>query len=194
MMGIKCEFSWLFFFFWFLWSYVILIFPVVVVQLPSCVQLFETPWIAACQASLSLTISWSLPKFMFIASMMPSSTLILWCPLLLLPSTFLSIRDYSNETSVCIRWTKYLSFRFSISSSSEYSGLISLNIDRFDLLAVQGNFRSFLQHRRSRAWILWHSTFFKVQLSHAHTTTGKTIAMTIWTFVSRVMSAFQHGV
>ena len=109
-----------------------------VVQLPSRVRLFVTPWAAACQASLSLTIFRSLPKFMSIALVMPSSHLILWCPLLLLPSIFPSIRDFSNESTVCIKWPKYWSFSFSISLSNEYSGLISLKIDWFDLLAVQG--------------------------------------------------------
>ena len=101
-----------------------------------------TPWTTAHQASLSLTISWSLPKFMFIASVMPSSYLILWCPLLLLPSIFSSIRDFSSESAVCIRWPKYWSFSFSINPSNEYSGLISLKIDWFDFSTVQGNLRS----------------------------------------------------
>ena len=118
---------------------------VVVVQWPSHVWLFATPWTAACQAALSLTISWSLPKFMFIASVMPPSHFILWCPLLLLPSIVPSTRDFSNEWSLWIRWPKYWSFSFSISPSSEYSGLISINIDWFHLLAVQGTFRSLLQ-------------------------------------------------
>jgi len=123
----------------------------VVVWSPSCVWLFVTPWTAAAQASLSLTISWNLPQFMFIASVMPSSHLILWHPLLLLPSIFSSYRDFSNESSVCIRWPKYWSFSFSISLSIEYSGLISLNTDWFDLLAIQGIFRNLLQHHSLKA-------------------------------------------
>ena len=119
---------------------------VAVVQLSSCVWLFVTPWTAACQSSLSLTISWSLPKFMFVASVMLSSQLILWRSLLLLPSIFSSIRDFSNELFVHIWWPKYWSFSFSISPSSEYSGLISLKIHWFDLLALQGTLRSLLQH------------------------------------------------
>ena len=119
---------------------------VAVVQLSSCVWLFVTPWTAACQSSLSFTISWSLPKFMFIALVMPSSHLIFRYPLLLLPSIFPSIRDFSKELSVHIWWPKYWSFSFSISPSSEYSGLISLKIHWFDLLALQGTLRSILQH------------------------------------------------
>jgi len=144
-----------------------------------------TRWTAACQASLSLTISWTLPKFMSLASVMPSSHLILWHPLLLLPSIFHSIRDFSNEFAVGIRWPKYWSF--SISPSSEYSGLISLKIDWFDLPVVQGTFRSLLYHS-SKASILWHSAFFMVQLSQLCMTTGKTIALTTQIFVGRVMS------
>ena len=158
---------------------------IVVIQLPSHVQLFATPWTVACQASLSLTISWSLPKFMSIASVMPSSHLILWCPLLLLPSNFPSIRDFSNESAVHIRWPKYWSFSFSIGPFNDYSGLLYLKTDWFYHLTVQGNFRSLLQHN-SKASILWHSAFFTVQLSHRYMTTGKTIQ----TFVSKVMSLF----
>ena len=120
------------------WFLCVCIHVVVVVQLPSHVQLFVTPWSAAHQASVFLTISWSLPKLMFIASVMPSSHRILWCPLLLLPSIFPSIRGFSNESAVCIRWSKYWSFNFSISPSNEYSGLISLETDWFDLLVLQG--------------------------------------------------------
>ena len=159
---------------------------VVVFHLPSAVWLFVTPWTAARQASLSLTISQSFTKFVFIVSVMLSSHLTLWCPLLLLPSIFPSIRDFSNEFSVCIRWPKY--WGLSISPSSEYSGLISLKIDRFDLLAIQGTFRSLLQHHSLKSSILWCSAFFTVQLSQPFMTTEKTIALTIWTFVSRVMS------
>ena len=143
--------------------------------------MFATPWIAACQASLFLTIFWSLPKFMFIASMMPYTHLILWCPLLLLPSIFFIIRDFSYESSV-IRWPAYQSFSF-----SEYLGLISLKIDWFDLLD-QETFRSLLQHHSLKKSILWCSAFFKVQLSQLYVTTGKTIVLTIQTFVSRVIS------
>ena len=161
---------------------------VVVVQSPSYVQLFVTPQTAACQACLSLTISQSLPKFMFIASVMLSNHFILWCPLLLLPSTSPSIRDFSNVLSVRIRWPKYWHFSFSISPSSEYSGLISLKIYWFNLLAVHGTFRSLLQHHSSKVSILWHSAFFMIRLSQLYVTTGKTIALTTWTFVGRVMS------
>ena len=150
----------------------------IVVQFPSHVWLFVTPWNAACQASLSLTIFWSLPKLMFIASVMLFSHLILWHPLLL-PSIFPSIRGFSNESSVHIRWPKFWSFSFSISPSSEYSRLISRKIDWFDLLAVQGTFRSLLQHHSSKASILWFSAFFTVQLSQPYVTTGKTSALTI---------------
>ena len=160
----------------------------VVVQLPSRVWLFVIPWTAAGHASLSLTMSWSLPNFMSIASVMPCSHLILRCPLLLRPSIFPSIREFSNELSVRIRWPEYWRFSFSISPSSEYSGLISLKIDWFDLLAIQGTFRSLPQHHSSKALILWSSAFFMVQLSQPYVTTGKSIALTLQTFVSRVMS------
>ena len=145
----------------------------VVVQSPSCVQLFVIPWTAACQASLSLTISQGLPKFMSIALAMPSSNLILLYPLLLLPSIFPSIRVFPNELAVQIRWPKYWSFSFSISPSNEYSELISFRIHWFDLLAVQGTLKSLLLHYNSKASILWHSIFFMVQLSHLYMTTGK---------------------
>ena len=157
------------------------------VQLPSHVWLFAAPWTAAREVSLSLTISWSLPKFMSIVSVMPSSHLILSCSLLLLSSIFPSIRDLSNESAVHIRWPKYWSFSFSISPSNEYSGLISLKIDWFDL-ADQGTFRRLLQHHRLKASILSCSAFFMVQVSQPYVPTGKTIALTIRTFVSRVMS------
>ena len=125
---------------------------------------------------------------MLIASVMLSSHLILWHPLLLLLSIFPSIRDFSNELSAHIRWPKYWSFCFSIRTSSEYSNLISLNIDWVYLLAVQGTFRSLLKHCSLKASILWHSAFFMVQLSQLYVTTGKTIALTIWTFAGRVIS------
>ena len=159
-----------------------------IVQLPSHIWLFETPWTEACQTSLSLTISWSLPKFIFIASEMPSSCLILWCPLLLLPSIFPSIRDFSNESSVCIRWPEYWSFSLSISPSSEYSGLISLKIDQFGLFAVQGTFRSLFPHHSSKASVLWCSAFFVVQLAQPYVSAGKTITSTIRPFIRRVLS------
>ena len=153
------------------------------VQLLSRVQLLATPWTAAYQVSLSFTISWSLLKLMSFELMMPSNHLILCHPLLLLPSIFPSIRVFSNESALCIRWPKYWSFSFSISPSNEYLGLISFRTDWFDLLAVQGMLKSFLQHHKLKASILWCSAFFLVQLSHPYMTTGKTIALTIRTFV-----------
>ena len=149
-----------------------------------------TPWTVACQASLSFTISWSLLKLMSTESVMPSNHLILSCHLLLLPSVFPSIRVFSNESVLHIRWPNYWSFSFSISPSNEYSGLISFRMDWLDLLAVQGTLKSLLQHHSSKALILRHSAFFIVQLSHLNTTTGKAIDLTIWTFVSKVMSVF----
>ena len=145
------------------------------------------PWTAACQASLSITNSWSLPKPMSIESVMPSNHLILCLPLLLLLSIFPSIRVFSNESALCIRWPKYCSFSFNISPSSEYSGLISFRMDWLDLLAAQGTLKSLLQHHRSKASVLWCSAFFMAQLSHPYTTTGKTIALTFRTFVGKVM-------
>ena len=118
---------------------------------------------------------------------MPSKHLILYRPLLLLPSIFPSIRVFSNESALCIRCPKYWSFYFSISPSNEYSGLISFNIDWLDFLAVQGTLKSLLQHHSSKASILWHSAFFIVQLSHPYMTTEKPIALTRWTFVDKVM-------
>ena len=158
------------------------------VQSLSCVWLFVTPWTTACQASLSITNSWSLLKLMSIESVMPSNNLILCCPHLFLPSIFPSIRVFSNELVLCIRWPKYWSFSFIISPSNEYSGLISFRMSWLDLLAVQETLKSLLQHNSSKASILWHSAFFTVQLSHPYMTTGKTIALTIWTFVGRVIS------
>ena len=140
------------------------------------------------QASLSLTISPSLPKFMSIESMTLSNHLILCYPLLLLPSIFPSIRVFSNESALCIRWPKYWSFSFNISSSNEYSVFISFSIDWFDLLAVQETLKSLLQHHNLKASVLWHSAILMVQLSHPYLTTGKTIALTIWTSVVKVMS------
>ena len=125
---------------------------------------------------------------MSIESVGPSNHLILYSPLLLLPSIFPSIRVFSNESALCIRWPKYWSFTFNISPSNEQPGLISFRMDLLDLHAVQGTFKSLLQHHRSKASILWHSAFFVVQLSHPYMTTGKTIALTRWTFVGKVMS------
>ena len=136
------------------------------VQSPCCVRFFGTPWTAACQASLSLTISQSLSKFMCIASVMPSNHLILCHPLLLLPSIFPSIRIFSSESALHFRWPKYWSFSFSISPSNEYSGLSPFRIDWFDLLAVQGTLKSLLQHHSSKASILQCSAFFIVKLLH----------------------------
>ena len=143
---------------------------------------------AECQASLSIINSWNLLKLMSIESVMLSNHLILCRPLLLLPSIFPSIRVFSNQSAFCIRGPKYWNFSFSISPSNEYSGLISFRIDWFDLLAVQGTLRSLLQHHSSKASVLWHSAFFMIQLSHPYTTTGKTAALTRWTFVGKVMS------
>ena len=151
---------------------------IVVVQLLSRVHLFgQTPWTAAHQASLSFTISWSLPKLMSIESVMPSSHLILCGPLLLLPSIFPSIRVFSNESALRMRWPKYWSFSFNISPSNEHPGLISFRMDWLDLLAVQGTLKSLLQHHSSKA-TLRHSAFFTLQLSHPYMTTEKTIALT----------------
>ena len=158
------------------------------VQSLSPVQLFLTPWTAACQASLSIANSWSLFKLKSIKSVIPSNHLILCCPLLLLFSIFPSIRVFSNESVPRIRWPKYWSFSFSISPSNEYSGLISFRIYWLDLHAVQGVLTSFLQNHSSKASILWCSAFFIFQLSHPYMTTGKTIALTRHTFVGKVMS------
>ena len=137
---------------------------------------------------LSITSSRSLLKLMSIKSMMPSNHLIFCRPLLLLPSIFPSIRVFSNESVLHIIWPKYRSFSFSISPSNEYSGLISFRMDWLDLLAVQGTLKSLLQHHNSKASILWPSAFFMVQFSHPYKTTGKTIALTRWVFVGKIMS------
>ena len=156
------------------------------VQSLSCVLLFGIPWTTACQASLSITNSWSLLKLVSIESVKPSKHL---CrPLLLLLSIFPSIRVFSKESPLRIRWPKYWRFSFNISSSNEYSELISFRMDWFDLLTVQGTLKSLLQHHSSKASILWNSVFFVVQLSHPYMTTGKTIDLTRWTFVGKVMS------
>ena len=152
------------------------------VQLLSHVQLFAMLWTAACQASLSITNAQSLLKFMFIESVMPSNHFILCHPLLLPPSIFPSIRVFSSESVLCIRWPKYCSISFSISPSNEYSGLISFRMDWMDLFAVQGTLKSLFQHHSSRTSILRCSAFFIVQLSHPYMTTGKITALTIWTF------------
>ena len=156
------------------------------VQSLSSVWLFVTPWTAAHQASLSITNSWSSPKPMSIESMMPSNHLILCCPLLLLPSIFLSISVFSSESAFHIRWPKYWSFSFNISPSNEHPELISLRMDWLDLFAVQGTLKSLLQHHSSKASILWCSAFSIVQLSHPYMTTGKSIALTRKTFVGKV--------
>ena len=143
---------------------------------------------------LSITNSRSLPKPMSIESVMPSSHLILYRPLLLLPSIFPSIRVFSSESALRVRWPKYWSFSFSISPSNEHPGLISFRMDWLDLLAVQGTFKILLQHHSSKASILWHSAFLKVQISHPSMTIGKTIALTRRTFVGKVMSAFEYAI
>ena len=158
------------------------------VQSLSHVQLFVTHWTASRQASLSITNSQCLLKLLSVESVMPLNHLILCHPRLLLPSIFPSIRVFSNESVLRIRWPKYWSFSFSISPSSEYSGLISLRMDWLDLLAVQGTLKSLFQHHSSKTSILWCPAFFMVQLSHPYMTIGKTISLTIWTFVSKIMS------
>ena len=157
------------------------------VQSLSHVQLFVTPWTAAHQASLPITSSRSSPKFMCIESVMPSSHHILCCPLLL-PPIPPSIRVFSNESTLLMKWPKYWSFSFNISPSNEHPGLVSFMMDWLDLLAVQGTLKSLLQHHSSKASILRRSAFFIVQLSHPSLPAGKTIALTVWIFVSKVMS------
>ena len=151
--------------------------------MPSHIRLFVTPWTAALQASLSFAISQSLLKLLSIESVMPSNLLVLCRPLLLFPSVFPSIRVFSNELALCVRWRNCWSFSFSISLSNEYSGLIFFQIDWFNLLAVQWTFGSLLQHHSSKASILQCSAFFIVHLSHPYMTTGKTS----WTFVGKIM-------
>ena len=157
------------------------------VQLLSCVQLFAIPWTMNRQASLSITNSWSLLKLMSIESLIPSNYLVL-CYTILPPSFFPSIRVFSNESALHIRWPKYWSFSFSISPSNEYSELISFRMDWLDLLPVQGTLKSLLHHHSSKASILWYSAFFIVQLSHPYMTIGKTIALTRQIFVGKVIS------
>ena len=156
----------------------------------SHVLLFLTPWSAAHQASLSITNTWSLHRLTSSKSVMSSSNLILCRPLLLLTSIPPSIRVFSNESTLHMRWSKYWSFSFSIIPSNEYSGLISFRIDWLDLLVVQGTLKTLLQHHSSKASILWCSTFFTVDLSHPYKTTGKTIALIRWIFVDKVMLCF----
>ena len=156
------------------------------------VWLFATPWIAACQASLSITNSWSSPRLTSIESVMPSSLLILCHPLLLLPPIPPSIRVFSNELTLRMRWPKYWSFSFSIIPSKEIPGLISFRMDRLDLLAVQGTLKSLLQHHSSKTSVLQRSAFVTVQLSHPYMTTGKTIALTRRTLVGT--SAFEYAI
>ena len=156
------------------------------VKLLSRVGLFVTLWTAACQASLSIINSWGLFKLMSIESVMPSNHLIL-CHLLP-PSIFPSIRVFSSESVLCVRWPQYWSFSSGISPSNKYSGMISFRMDWLDLFAVQGTLKSLLQHHSSKASILWRSAFFIVQLSDLYMTTGKTIALTRWTFVGKVTS------
>ena len=165
------------------------IYVVAVVQSPSCVQLFVTPWTTACQASVSLIISQSLPKFMSIEFVVPFNHLILWYPLLLLSSIFPSLRVFSSESVLYIRWPKYWNFSFSISHSSEYSGLISFGIDWFDLFAVHGILKNLLQHHSSKASVLWHSVFFIVQLSGIHTFIHTYIYMYIYEVCMLICSA-----
>ena len=162
------------------------------VQSLSHIWLFATPWTPAHQAFLSITNSQSLLKLMSIQSVMPSNHLILCHPLLLLPSIFPSIRVFSNESALCVRWPKYLSFSFSISPTNEYSDLISFRMDWLDLLAFQETLKSLLQHHSSKVSILLHSALFIVQISYPFMTTGKTIAFTRHTFVGKVMSLLFH--
>ena len=162
-----------------------------IIQFSSVTQLcptLATPWTAARQASLSITNSQSSLRLTSIESVMLSRHLILCRPLLLLPPIPPSIRVFSNESTLCIRWPKYWSFSFSIIPSKEIPGLISFRMNWLDLLAVQGTLKSLLQHHSSKASIFWCSAFFTVQLSHPYMTTGKTIALTRWTFVGKVIS------
>ena len=158
---------------------------VVFVQSLSHVRLFATPWTAAHQTSMSSTVSWSLLQFMSIESVILSNHLILCHPLLLLSSIFPSMRVFSSELALHIRWPKYWSFSFSFSPSNEYLEFISLKIDWFDLLAVQGTLKSLLQPCNWKASILWHSAFFMVQLSHPYMTAGKDVALTIQTLLAK---------
>ena len=167
--------------------------PAVVFQSLTCVWLFVTPWTVAPLAALASTVSWSLLKFIYTELVMLSNH-ILCCRLLLLSSIFHNIRVFSDELALLIRRPKYWRFSFSISPSNDYSGPISFRIDCFDLLTAQGILKSLLQHHSSKASILWCSAFFMAQLSHQRMTIGKTIALTIRTFVSKVMSLFKYVV
>ena len=162
----------------------------------SHIQLFASPWTATCQAPLSFTISWSLVQLMSIESVIPSNHLVLYCPLLLLPSIFPNIRYFqmSQLFASGILMQKYWSFSFNISPSNEHPGLISFRMDWLDLHAVQGTLKSLLQHHSSKASILQRSAFFTVQISHPYMTTGKTIALTRRTLVGKVVSAFEYAV
>ena len=153
----------------------------------SRVRLFATPWIAARQASLSITNSRSSLRLTSIESVMPSSHLILCRPLLLLPPIPPSIRVFSSDSTLRMRWPKYWSFSFSIIPSKEIPGLISFRMDWLDMLAVQGTLKSLLQHHNSKASVIWHAIFFMVQISHPYMTTGKTIALSIGTFVGKMI-------
>ena len=159
-----------------------------VVQSPSCIRLFATPQTVAHETSPSFTISQSLLKLMSIEPVMPSNHLVLCRPFLFLPSIFPSSRVFSSESALHIRWPKHWSFSFSISPSNEHPGLISFRMDWLDLLAVQGILKSLPQHHSLKVSVLWHSAFFIVQLSHPYMTTGKTIALTIWSCEGKVMS------
>ena len=161
----------------------------VVGQSLSCVLLFVTPWTAACQASRPFTVSLRLLKLMSTESLKPSNHLTLCCSLLLLPSIFPSIRVFSNKLLLHIMCPKYQSFKFRISPSNGYSGLISFRMDQFDLLVVQGSLKSLLQNHNSKASILWCSVLFMGQLSYLYMTTGKSIALTLWIFVGKLMSS-----
>ena len=175
--------------YWFPWGCVILNGRVQFSSVTqSCLTLCDPMDYLARQASLSITNSWSLLKLMSFVSVMPSNHIILCCPLLLLPSLFPSIRVFSNESALPIRWPNYWSFSFNISPSNEHSGLISFRMDWLDLLAIQETLKSLLQHHSSKASILQRSAFFIVQLSHPYMTIGKTIALMRWTFVGKVMS------
>ena len=168
---------------------------VIAAQSLSCVQLFAIPWSAACQVSLSFTISWSMLKFMSIESVMPSNHLVLCHPLLLLPSIFPSIRVFSNESALGIRWPKYWSFSFCINPSNEYLVLISFRIDWFDLLAVQGTLKTLLQHHSSKASILWPLAFLMVQLSHPYMTTAldKSLCLSVSPFPHQLYRVIAEG-
>ena len=158
------------------------------VQFSRSVQLFATPWTAAHQPSLFITNSWSLLKFMSIESVMPSNHPILCCPILFQPSIFHSIRVFSSESVLCIRWPKYWSFTSASVLAMNIQDWFPLRMDRLDLLAVQGTLKSLLQHHSSKVSIFWHSPHFTVQLLYPYMTTGKTISLTRWTFVSKVQS------